>query len=96
MSSAERQQVVKQLQDMTALQRCRSLPCVNKVAEVFIERDRLCIVSELAGNGSLAELLHCCQAAKQQLHDNDVWAFLMQMAHALQVRQPHIEWCMYM
>lgn len=53
--------------------------------DVLVERGKVCMLMELAPHGSLAHILDRCSAAKQRLHDDDVWSFLVQMTRALQV-----------
>jgi NIMA (never in mitosis gene a)-related kinase len=65
-------------------------PNIIQYKEAFVNRDKLCIIMELATKGDLAKVIKVSNAARQRLHEDDVWSFFIQMARGIQVRPARI------
>ena len=66
-------------------------PNLVTIHNVCHKDSQLRIVSEHVPNGTLAQMLERCKAAKRTFHEDDVWSFLIPMARGLQVRFASID-----
>jgi hypothetical protein len=82
--NAQRSAAMARLQALVPGKSWRQSAHILGHEEAFKDNGKLCLVMEAAPHGSLQHVMQRCCAAKQCLHPDDVWSFLIQMARGLQ------------